>query len=250
MSRRNIVIAVGVWLAAIAVAAELVAVRGAAQQPSESRSFAADADAKGLLSFDLRAADGSVEVIGTDEDRIRIAVDVSTSSERRRWYHVQMAEVSRAELISERNGTVFTARVRIPGGGPVVERWTVRVPRRFAVAVGANDGAFVISDVSGGVRVRAKAGLGSKPGSIRVNVPGGRLNIALGVGDIDVQTSSASRGPVDVESSVGDARLTVAGRVIESPRSPGPGHRLRLNDAGPDAITLRVGVGNATLDIK
>lgn len=250
MSRRIIVTAVGVCLAAIAIAAQLVALRGAAQQPQESRSFAVEADATGMLSLDLRATDGLVEVIGIDEDRVKITTEVSTPTEQRRWYQIQPAELSRAELITGRNGNVFTARVRVPGGGPVVEHWTVHVPRRFAVAVGANDGAFVVSDVSGGVMVRAKAGLGSKPGSIRVNVPGGRLDIGLGVGDIDVQTSSTSRGPVDVESSVGDARLTIAGRVIDSPRSPGPGHRLRLNDAGPDAVTLRVGVGTATLDIK
>lgn len=250
MSRRIIVTVVGVWLAAIAIAAQLVAIRGAAQQPQINRTFTTEADATGMLSIDVRATDGAVEIIGTDEDRIRITTEVSTTTEPRSWYQVQAAELSRAELISERSGSTFTARVRVPGGGPVVERWTVRVPRRFAVSLGAGDGAFTVADVGGGVNIRAKAGLGSKPGSIRVNVPGGRLDIALGVGNIDVQTSSASRGPVDVKSNVGDARLTVAGRVIDSPRAPGPGHRLRLNDDGPDAVTLRVGVGNATLDIK
>lgn len=250
MSRRIIVIAVGAWLAAVAVAAQLVALRGDGQQPPESRTLTAEADAQGMVAIDVRTTDGAVEVIGVDEDRIRITAELSTPSEKRRWYDRLTTELSRAELVGERNGDVFTATVRVPGGGPVVERWTVRVPRRFGVTLGANDGAFVISDVSGGVKVRAKAGLGSTPGSIRVNVPGGRLDLSLSVGDIHAETSSASRGPVDVESNVGDARLTVAGRVIDSPRSPGPGHRLRLNDAGPDAVTLRVGVGNATLDIR
>ena len=109
---------------------------------------------------------------------------------------------------------------------------------------------IVIADVSGGVRVRAKAGLESRPGSIRVTVPGGPLDLSMGVGEVTAQTSSSARGPVDVRASVGNARVTVAGREMVSARAPGPGHRVRLNDAGPDAVTLRVGVGSATLDIK
>jgi hypothetical protein len=104
--------------------------------------------------------------------------------------------------------------------------------------------------LAGGVRVKANAGLGSEGGSIRVNVPGGRLDLSLHVGDIHAVTTSTSRGPVDVQASVGDARLTLAGRAIVSPREPGPGHRVRLNDSGPDAVTVKVGVGTASLDIK
>ena len=250
MSRRVVVIVVGVWLAGIAIAAEIVALRVNAQAPPSSRTLSADVSATGLQSIDLRTTDGSVELVGTDEDTIRISADISTPGQKRRWRVSFPADLQRAELIGERRGEVYGARVRVPGNDPVVERWTVRVPRRFSVNLEAGDSAVDVSDVAGGVRVRANAGLGSDPGSIRVNVPGGRLDLSLHVGDIYAQTSSASRGPVDVESNVGDARVTLAGRNIVSPREPGPGHRLRLSDTGPDAVTLRVGVGTATLDIK
>ena len=249
MSRRVVVIAVGIWIACIAIAAELVALRGTPQAPQAARTLSVDVEAAGLQSIDLRASDGTVEVVGTDEDRIRISTEVSTPGQKRRWGGFP-ADLSRADLVAGRSGEVFTARVRVPGNDPIVERWTVRVPRRFRVILDANDSAVEVSDVSGGVSARANAGLGSAPGSIRVNVPGGRLDLSLHVGEIHAQTSSASRGPVDVESGVGDARVTLAGRNIVSPREPGPGHRLRLSDAGPDAVKLRVGVGNATLDIK
>lgn len=250
VTRRVVVIAVGIWIAGIAVAAQLVALRGTAQAPQEARTLSADVEAAGLQSIELRATDGTVEVVGTDEDRVRISTEISTPGRRRRWGGGFPADVARAELVAARNGDVFTARVRVPGNDPVVERWTVRVPRRFKVILDANDGAVTVSDVSGGVRVRANAGLGSEPGLIRVNVPGGRLDLSLHVGEIHARTSSASRGPVDVESNVGDARVILAGRNIVSPRAPGPGHRLRFSDSGPDAIKLRVGVGTATLDIK
>jgi hypothetical protein len=249
MSRRVVVIAVGIWIACIAIAAELVALRGTPQAPQAARTLSVDVEAAGLQSIDLRASDGTVDVVGTDEDRIRISTEISTPVQKRRWGGFP-ADLSRADLMTGRSGDVFTACVRVPGNDPMVERWTVRVPRRFRVILDANDSAVEVSDVSGGVNARANAGLGSAPGSIRVNVPGGRLDLSLHVGEIHAQTSSASRGPVDVQSGVGDARVTLAGRNIVSPRAPGPGHRLRLSDAGPDAVKLRVGVGTATLDIK
>ena len=250
MSRRVVVIGVAVWLACIAIAAEVVAIRRTAQAPQAARTLSVDVDAAGLQSIGLQATDGAVEVIGTDEDRIRISTEISTPGQKRRWMGGFPADLTRAELVSGRSGDAFTARVRVPGRDSIVERWTVRVPRRFQVIVDANDSAVVVSDVGGGVRASANAGIGSAPGSMRVSVPGGRLDLSLHVGDIRAQTSSSSRGPVDVESSVGDVHVTLAGRNIVSPRSPGPGHRVRLNDTGPDAIKLRVSVGNATLDIK
>jgi len=250
MSRKVIVIVVGVWLAGIAVAAELVALRGASQAPVESRTFTVEASAAGLRAIDVSATDGSVEIVGTDEDQIRISAQVSTPGQKVKWGVNFPADLNRTELKGERKGDVFSARVRVPGNARVIERWTVRVPRRFSVNLDAKDSTVVISEVAGGVRASANAGLGSDAGSMRVNVPGGRLDLNLHVGDIQAQTSSASRGPVDVQANVGDARLTLAGRNIVSPREPGPGHRLRLNDAGPDAVTLRVGVGTASLDIK
>lgn len=250
MSRRVVVIAVGVWIALIAVAVEIVALRGAPQAPQAPRTLSADVDAAGLESIEIRATDGTVEVVGTKEDRIRISTEISTPAHTRRWVGRFAGDLARTDLVSGRSGEVFTARLRVPGDDAVVERWTVYVPRRFRVRLDANDSAVRVSDVSGGVSVRANAGVGSEPGSIRVNVPGGRLDLSLHVGDIHAQTSSVSRGPVDVESRVGDARVTVAGRSIQSPREPGPGHRLRLSDVGPDAVKLRVGVGTATLDIK
>ena len=250
MSRRVVVIGVCVWIVLIGVAAELVALRGASPEPQPARTLSTDVDAAGLQSIELRATDGAIEVVGTDEDRIRISTEISTPTERRRWMGGLAADLARVELVTGRSGDVFTARLRVPGSDAVVERWTIHLPRRFKVRLDANDSLVSVSDVSGGVSVRANAGIGSEPGAIRVNVPGGRLDLSLHVGDIHARTSSASRGPVDVESSVGDARLTVAGRSVVSPRAPGPGHRLQLNDAGPDPVKLHVGVGTATLDIK
>ena len=250
ISRKTVVISVVVWLAVIAVAAQLVALRGTTEQSTKSRTFTADVDATGLKSIELRTTDGAVEIIGTDEDQIRISAEVSTPGQKNRWGLSFAADLKRTELLSERRHEALSARVRVPGNDAVIERWTIRVPRRFSVVVGAGDSAVIVNEVAGGVRVKANAGLGSEGGSIRVNVPGGRLDLSLHVGDIHAVTGTASRGPVDVEATVGDARLTLAGRAIVSPREPGPGHRVRLNDSGPDAVTVKVGVGTASLDIK
>ena len=96
--------------------------------------------------------------------------------------------------------------------------------------------------------------MGSPPRSIgctrRSTILNPRWIRSRSSGDIHARTTSTSRGPVDVQASVGDAHLTLAGRTIVSPREPGPGHRVRLTDEGPDAVTVKVGVGTASVDIK
>lgn len=249
MPKRLIWVGVAVWAGLIVAVVQLVETRQAGQTGA-TRTFTAEAAADDVEIFDMAATDGSVTVTGTTEDRIRISVEVSAPQGSTRWFQRAAGDPSRAELLAERRGSAFVARVRAAGGAPLVEHWTIQIPQRLRVGIVANDSRIDVTGVAGGVLVSANAGLDHRPGSIRVAVPRGVLDLSLNVGTIDAQTTVAARGPVDVRSSVGDARLTVAGRQIKSPRAPGPGHRLRLDDQGPDSMTVRVKVGDASLIIR
>lgn len=249
MTKRAILAGLVLWAGLVVGVAELPGWR-ASGQPGSTRTLTAEAPAGGVKIIDMAATDGSVTITGSTDDRIRISVDVSAPERTPRWFERKPGDPARADLLAERRGDVYVARVRAAGSAPLVERWTLHVPRRLRVGVVANDSAIDVVDIAGGVLVKANAGLYGRPGSIRVSVPGGMLDLSLNVGTIDATTTSSSRGPVDVQSSVGDARLSIGGRQIQSPRRPGPGHRLRLDDPGPDPITLRVSVGDASLTIK
>jgi hypothetical protein len=249
MGKRLIWAGLAVWVISIVVVAKVVASREP-WQAGAARTFTAEIAAEGIEIFDMSATDGSVFVTGTTAEKIRISVDVSASQARTRWYQRNPGDPTRADLMTERRGKAFVARVRAAGDGPLVERWTIQVPQRLRVGIVARDSGIDVTDVAGGVLANANAGLDNRPGRIRVSVPGGLLDLSLNVGTIDAQTTTVARGPVDVRSSVGDARLSIAGRQIRSPRKPGPGHRLKMDDTGPDPMTVRVNVGDASLIIR
>lgn len=249
VTKRVIWAGVAVWAGLVVAVVQVVESRQTGQTGAP-RTLTADAAADDVEIFDMAATDGSVTVTGATEDRIRISVEVSAPQGRTRWYQRAPGDPSRADLLAERRGTAFVARVRAAGGAPLVEHWTIHIPQRLRVGIAANDSRIDVTDVAGGVLVTANAGLDHRPGSIRVAVPRGVLDLSLNVGTIEAWTTTAARGAVDVRSSVGDARLTVAGRQIRSLRAPGPGHRLRLDDQGPDPMTVRVKVGDASLTIR
>ena len=85
---------------------------------------------------------------------------------------------------------------------------------------------------------------------VDVEVPGGALDLRMGVGRLRAATSTASHGRVDVRSRVGNARLSIDGHEIQAARKPGPGHRLQLSGRAGDALTLDVKVGDASLTIR
>jgi hypothetical protein len=104
--------------------------------------------------------------------------------------------------------------------------------------------------VAGGVQVALNAGLFGRAGEIRADVPGGRLDLDLGVGTIEARTSAPAFGAVDLHATVGDARLFLDGHEVIAPKAAGPGRRLRLDGDRTRALLLTVTVGDARLSIR
>lgn len=257
LTRRAVVTVLGIWLFVIATVAAMVTIRQAPEAlghvsgDGAPRRLSARWPATGLNELKVAASDGEVTITAADTNEIEVSVDVRPARQGGSFFSRFRASGNPSDAQLEHRESDGRSTVRLErGNGPLEEHWTIRVPQHFRAQVDMGDGRLSIIGVEGGVWAKANAGLGSSAGTMTVDVPGGALDLSLAVGNINATTGSTTHGAVDVRSDVGDAVLTLAGRAINAPREPGPGHHLRLDGDGPHALRVRVNVGDATLRIR
>lgn len=258
LTRRAVVTVLGIWLFVIATVAAMVSIRQSADDVEDGavadlspRQLTGRWAATGLNELKLAASDGEVTITAADVAEVEVSVDVRPARKGSSFFSRFKGSGNPAGATVHHQESDGRTTVRLNGGnGPLEEHWTIRVPRHFRAQVEMGDGRLSITGIEGGVWAKANAGLGSRPGTMTVDVPGGALDLSLAVGEVTATTGSTNHGNVDVSSDVGDAKLTIAGRAINAPREPGPGHRLRLDGEGPHALRVRVNVGDATLRIR
>jgi len=118
------------------------------------------------------------------------------------------------------------------------QRWTVTVPKRFAVDLELDVGSMSISGVAGGVEASVDVG------DLRIDVPGGAVEGKVDVGDIELKSGEPGSGEISLEADVGGVDLTLAGRRIRTDGGYGPGETLRLDGKGGPKVRLSVDVGD------
>lgn len=257
LTRRALLTVLGIWLFVIATVAGVVSLRqspdaidGAPVDPSP-RHLTSTWPAAGLTALKVAASDGEVTITAADIAQVEVSVDVRQARQGNSFFSRFRRSGNPGAAQIQHEETDGRSTVRLNGSdGPLEEHWTIRVPKYFAAHVEMGDGRLSVTGIEGGVWAKANAGLDSSPGRMTVDVPGGALDLSLAVGQIVATTGSTNHGAVDVRSDVGDAKLTLAGREINAPREPGPGHRLRLEGEGPHTLRVRVNVGDATLRIR
>ena len=86
-------------------------------------------------------------------------------------------------------------------------------------------------------------------GSIRISGLAGAIDAATSTGDIVVLSRAPSHGDVTVRADVGDVKARVRGYDVPPPRAYGAGAAMTLRGSGGPAISIRAGVGDASLEI-
>jgi hypothetical protein len=251
--RRLLSIGAAIWLGSVIFA--LIATLpsrapGAAAAAARDLSWAGDS--RGLDTIELRAQSGTVRVLASADDsvRVRMTVRADDSVPHSLFARPRPADLSRAALQSDREHQALRLELEGASYGRRVEEWAVEVPVRLATRISLGNGQVEVKGVGGGVYVRANAGRQSQPGRVTVDVPGGSVDASLSVGTVVVRTATQSYNDVSVRSGVGDAHLWLEGHRVVHADAPGPGSQVALQGEGRDKITAHVGVGDAEVRIR
>lgn len=239
-------------LAAAGLAVALVLSARPLRAAPADRVLTAAIPAAALTHLDLTSLDGTVD-LRADPNPAATVVTISVGVEpaKPRLGHRPPAAVALADVTLDwsANGNVLRVGLKHAAEGNVEAAWTITVPARFSARVAAHDGAVTIDGLAGGVEADVNAGLHGGHGRLTVDVPRGRLALAIGVGNIVATRRDASFSSAVVKATVGDATLFLLGHEIVAPREPGPGHRVSLDGSGPDTLSLKASVGDVSLKI-
>jgi FlaG/FlaF family flagellin (archaellin) len=232
-----------VYRTAIFVLMITFAAGSAAFAQERTRDFSATIPAAQLKTVVIEANVGNVRLTGGSGDSARIDLHLKATSNFSLWSGREWGDVYAVELHTEVRGDEL--RISLRGEHKnLSEDWTITVPARLAAQVNANVGEIDVKGLTGGCEAEVNVG------HLRIDVPAGNIRATASVGDVRVTTGGRSFGEVDVETNVGDSRLTVEGLRVESNgRRYGPGERVRFSGRGRDRIDVKTNVGDAQVTI-
>jgi hypothetical protein len=176
-------------------------------------------DARGLRALRIDADVGDVTVRATDGDSVRIAVVLRSSDADR----LARECIPKSSLETALDAGILTAHVTQRTRNQCGARWDVAVPPRLRAVVTARVGDIVIEGLTGGIEASASKG------------------------NVDVRTRGEGHGTVRLSADVGRVRACVGGYDVPPTSHRGAGATLELRRPTGAEITLRAGVGNATL---
>lgn len=214
---------------------------------AEARELTGATDAKGIKTLRLEAHVGTVEIRGTDAERISWTLKLEPDTDDG-WFSSGRDDAQKAvdgaKVRAVAAGESWELEVDLPSGADfddVEEHWTIEVPVRLALDLDSNVGQVRVTGVAGGVEAELNVG------EMRIDVPKGDVRASLNVGDLTIDTRTASLGRVRLEANVGDVGLRIGGKRIETNRSFPVGAGLSVSNDGEDDIEGKVNVGEVTV---
>ncbi|POM25204.1 hypothetical protein BTM25_38470 [Actinomadura rubteroloni] len=196
--------------------------------------------------LDVRA-NGAVEIVGADTDKV-------TVRERERWSN-DRNKPRPAHAVRDGVLTLSSHCKHAVIGGACAVRYRITVPRALAVTVNDKDGAITVRDATGTLNFTTSTGsinaenvttaaLTARSGAGRIRVSGkaGTADLRTGTGAIDVERLEST----SLKASTGDGAVRVAGRAdqAELRTSTGSIHSAGLRS---DRLTVRTGDGSVRL---
>lgn len=121
------------------------------------------------------------------------------------------------------------------------ENWSITIPTSVALKLTHGVGDISVRSADSGI------GIESGVGEVGVDATGGDISIELGVGTAVVRAPAAAYASAEGAAGVGDARLTVQGKTIES--AGFVSHAATWEGNGTSHIEVEVGVGDAVIKL-
>lgn len=214
----------------------------------DTREFSLDVPAADIDRLELEANVGEVDIRAADVDVIEVRARLEPGDDD--WFDSADSLAKRlaaAKLEHEIDDEVLRLRLDYDdsrrGDEDLEERWEIRVPARLALDVDLNVGQATLEGVSGGVEAELNVG------ELEIDVPGGGIDAEVNVGELDIRSATKTPGEFDLESNIGDARLTVDGRDVGTTEG-WLGRGISHDAGGDDDVVARVNVGEVRVDIR
>ncbi|HEX7048029.1 MAG TPA: hypothetical protein VF275_10725 [Gammaproteobacteria bacterium] len=214
---------------------------------ADSRDFSLDVPADDIQRVELDGNVGEIDIRAADIDAIEVRVRLEPGDDD--WFDADTLEkrLADAELQHEIDGDTLQLSLDYEDGfgddADLEEHWEVRVPARMALNVELNVGRTGIEGTAGGVEAQVNVG------ELDIDVKGGDIDAEVNVGEVDIRSTTESPGEFDLESNIGDARLSIDGD--NAGRNEGwLGMSVRHDAGGEDDVRARANVGEVRVDIR
>ncbi|HEX7029640.1 MAG TPA: hypothetical protein VF254_03520 [Gammaproteobacteria bacterium] len=214
---------------------------------ADSRDFSLDVPAGEISRVELDGNVGEIEIRAADVDAIEVRVRLEPGEDD--WFDGdKLAErLEEAELLHDTDGDTLQLSLDYDDGfgddTDLEEHWEITLPARMALNVELNVGRAAIEGTSGGVEAEVNVG------ELDIDVQGGDIDASVNVGELDINSATESPGEFDLESNIGDARLSIDGD--DAGRNDGwLGMSVEHDAGGEDDVTARTNVGEIRVDIR
>ncbi len=230
----------------ISLLAILLATFAVSVDASDQRTLTHSEPVAAIEVLDLSSGIGDVKITareGVDD----IAIEVQLTPRRGGFFSSKrQAEraVEEASLRATSKGHRLVLRIDPPADEDrrFEERWTIEIPAHVRVTLDHGVGDVVIRGVAAGIEID------SGVGDVNVQVLEGDVTIDLGVGTAVVHAPASAYASAEGAGGVGNARLTVLGKRIES--GGFVGHSASWTGGGSHHIEVSVGVGDAVITLE
>ena len=199
----------------------------------EEHTVALTEPAAGLDAIEVSTANGSVDIVGTDADVVRVTARVSRGLEPTHFTHrvVDRRLVVRMDCRGALGSPWCTAKVRI------------EVPRRFATIARLTDGHLDVAHLDGAVDARTGDG--------GIELDDVRAPVRLWSRDGSISVRDQRNGLVTAHTTTGhiDAELVVAPVLVQVHSGDGDVSVAIPRRSGPVAVSVTAPAGEARSDV-
>lgn len=214
------------------------------------RTLKADVAGTGFNTVALEVGVGELHVTASNDDKLHVQVTLRRKERQFMWFFHWMGggtsdQIAAASIEQKTSGDRLTLSLSYPhsSGDDMKQEWDVQLPARLKVDAVMEVGDLSIEGVEGGVAAKLNVG------EVSIDVPQGAIDASVDVGEIRAKNATARHGKVQLASNIGDAVLIMSGSESGYHDHGGLGSKVSLDGSGPDAMQLKVNIGDVSLHV-
>ena len=217
---------------------------------SMPRTLKLDVASTGINTAALEVGVGELHVTASNDDKVHVQVTLRRKQREFMWFFHWMAggtsdEIAAAAIQQKTSGDRLTLSLSYPhtGGDDMKQEWDVQLPARLKLDAAMEVGDLSVEGVSGGVGAKLNVG------EVSIDIPKGAIDASVDVGEIRAKTATGQHGRIQLATNIGDAVLVMQGSESGYHDHGGLGSKVSLDGTGPDAMQLKVNIGDVSLHV-